>query len=240
MKKIYAGLALGATLVISNPAYALFTNGGFETGDFSGWTLSGSGASLSEVIDNTGTQPGQTLDVDPYNGNYMARINNIYGGYHSTTLSQTDTISQQDIDNGATLYVNWGAMLVEPSNSHPSNAQPYFSIEIDVNGSQYSYFTANALAHGSDPTWVNAGYNGGNLWYKHDTWSLDLSTLSLGDSVTVKLFARDCTWGAHGGYAFLDGIGTINPSNVPEPATMLLFGTGLAGLAGLRRRQVRK
>ena len=59
------------------------------------------------------------------------------------------------------------------------------------------------------------------------------------------MFVSDCDYGAHGGYAFLDGIGTTyNPPDphygsqpVPEPATMILMGAGLIGLIGSKRKR---
>jgi hypothetical protein len=41
---------------------------------------------------------------------------------------------------------------------------------------------------------------------------------------------------SQGGVVYQGFEETPTPSPVPEPATMLLFGTGLAGLAGIRRR----
>ena len=78
----------------------------------------------ADVIDSSATMTGQTLDVDPYSGNYMVRINDIFGSYDATKISQTDAISQSDIDAGSILYVDWGAMLIDPG--HPPGNQPFF------------------------------------------------------------------------------------------------------------------
>jgi hypothetical protein len=60
---------------------SLVQNGGFETGDFSGWSLAGKNFSSYNFVDN-GSK------VSPYDGNYAA----VLGEYRSTaTLSQTLT-----------------------------------------------------------------------------------------------------------------------------------------------------
>lgn len=254
MKKLL--LSLTVLILYASSASALFVNGGFETGDFTGWTLEQADVSsstlygditwnagsngLSDVI-TAGTlmMSDQTLDVDPYNGTYMARINDLGGGDHATQISQTGILTTTDLTKK--LYVNWGAMITDPV-GHPSNDQPNFGIAIFINNVETYKFTADGDAASTPGSgWVTAGSSGFDsdpIYYKSDTWSYDLSSLSAGNSITVKMWVTDCGQGAHGGAAFLDGIGTEfqPPSQVPEPASMLLFGLGLLGIAGIRRK----
>ena len=65
-----------------------------------------------------------------------------------------------------------------------------------------------------------------------------------GHDFTLELLASDCPYGGHWGYVYLDGFGAVavphdpGGGGVPEPASMLLLGTGgLALVARLRRRR---
>jgi hypothetical protein len=249
MKKFLAVLTIVLFVAMTGVVQAAdFVNGGFETGDFTGWTQGGGywyggaapinpatydGGPPNNYIMSGGTDP-YTGAPTVYNGKYSVRANDNYNNYSVSTIKQSVTNYTQN-----NIYFAWNAVL---EGSHGLYDSDYFSLTlrddskgIDVVSRAYS--SAGAIGAGtSGVTWtLYSGYVYSSDWV---TEQIDLVKLGLvGDDFTLTLLASDCPYGGHWGYAYLDGFGGTPPvQSTPEPATLLLLGFGLAGLATLRKK----
>jgi hypothetical protein len=197
-------LASGAALANtsqcdSNPADQV-VNCGFETGDFTGWTLGGSSAALLQT---------NLYGIDaynPYSGSYDAFFGT-QGATLGTHLS-TDSITltqMMDLEIGRAYTISFELDQDTPLSTGYTN---YFNASI--NGT--SLLTLSGV-----------GVTGG---YVQESFTYTATTSAL--SPLVFASQNDAgTW-------FLDDIVI---SQVPEPASMAMFGVGLLALAGLSRRR---
>lgn len=124
-KKLSTALAAGAIFVggvAGASASQLITNGGFETGDFTGWTV---------FADSTFVSPSGYITYAPHSGNYFAALGTTGGdGVLSQTVADT-TGQSYDLtyflaSNGASpsdFSVAWdgttlpGSALTDPNSS---------------------------------------------------------------------------------------------------------------------------
>jgi MYXO-CTERM domain-containing protein len=256
MKKfaLAALLSVGAAA----PAMAQFVNGGFETGNTTGW-VTGTGA--RDIVDNPELVPSDYLPGGKYynaslqhsavvstgtmahtngtlnqvySGNYSFRAEDLTSGGYASAITQT-------VDNyqSNNIFFAWAATL---EGAHGVDQAATFQLVL----------TDNTTGHVLVDRQYNAADNGSGVdsrftlsndnFYFTSNWqveSLDVSAYK-GDSFTLTLLAADCSPTAHEGTVYLDGFGAVTPPTSPVPeasnVAMLMGGLGLFGLLARRRR----
>jgi hypothetical protein len=256
MKKFI--VAATAAMALAGTAHAdTFVNGSFENGTLSGWTQGGgfwtaagtyptaaqyapggsnyNASYIANSVTNVGFDPLTDNNLrTAYAGAHSARVNDTSSNYSVSSLSQTVKNYTDNI-----LTFAYAAVL---QSSHGSTDSDAFIISLDdlTAGDNVFSFNLNSYDSASSFTASSRG------WYYTD-WvskSFDLASLGrVGHDFTLTLLANDCPYGAHAGYAYLDGFGSVvggggTGGAVPESSTwmMMIAGFAFAG-ASLRNRR---
>jgi len=198
-------------------------NGGFETGDFTGWDIHCNVEVQSDVVYEGNYAAGLSIsdinhwwhfewDTNPYNA-FLAQLLEYDNNYSYLKLRfayNVDVLRDWGLDEDD-LYV--GFLGVSNLDNCPSDVSIYF------------YYSL-----------VTSGDTGG--WQVFED-IVDLSQYSI-DCLALGFFFADkpSVWKKLGSIdassAFIDSV-SVDP--VPEPATMILVGCGILGLVGFRMKK---
>jgi hypothetical protein len=227
MRKLLTPLALAlvTVLAITSPAVAGVVNGGFETGDFTGWGTIGAtavvGTGCSTIFPNHCASPTQ--------GNYMALLE---AGYVDMgTLSAILGTDLTAVYPGGT----YGSAIWQDVHLHAGNV---FSFDWNFLGNDYNPFDDT----GAFTAYVFTTTANGSFYLS--------SVLAVGDYGTSGwqhwsgVATTNSTYRV--GFVVFNDLDNVlnsqllvdNVQATPEPGTLVLLGSGILGLGGLVRRKL--
>lgn len=238
-RRLFLWVFLCVSLVFSASVWAIYTNGGFETGDFTGWTKGhglNNGLTLPQpfteasiVIDPGGLEivsvagAGATdprtdnLLVLPRAGGFTAKVNDEGGSNHLNFISQQDVITEADRDPvDGKLHVRFSFAVVLEDPGHNPEEQPFFHVRVRNITKGTTLFDSFAFSNQVGQTWQTSNF-GGSTWRWLDWQNQDIVVpdADLNDTIEIRALAADCSLGGHGGYVYLDGFGSAQQAPPP-------------------------
>lgn len=228
----------------SNRTLTSLTNGDFESGDFTGWSLAGaygdgapSACGAPRPAEALITSPGllPLANEDPcidavYHGQHAAQLGDeIAWGFDPAGQSKCNTISQDAVVPAGTANLTFAYAVIAANPGHGFGDDPYFNVRLEDVTSATVLYDLTDYTTSYDPSdpcnpWLLGATYGGQIVYRCWTEvSLDLSGIA-GHTVRLSLKASDCSPSGHFCEAFLDGVGLACPDYTP-PELAPLSGT---------------
>ncbi len=232
--RIAAIAALSMTALGAHASANLLTNGNFETGNYTGWsvnTQSGSNGSLQVVANNGGNSPisGFAYASNANGGNWFSITDQSGPGSYSLTQSFT-------LATASTVTISFDLFANNQSGVDINNGRDYTAggdqnAEVDL-----LLGGANAFTNASADIVSTLYGPGSNTVGNPSPWSSFSSTLALAAGTYQLRFAETDNQSF-----FQEGVDNVSVTTaaVPEPGSMALMLAGLGAVATIARRKQR-